>query len=133
MEYIWIWPICAMAAAVIAKHKGRSPVGWFCVGLLAGVFALLVAVLPSREAEAEREARMHGTAGDFRRCPVCAEAIRAAAQKCRYCQSEVGAIELSPVPDIARSKEEYQRNLAMLGTRWQERPRGASQERNRHA
>jgi len=93
MEYIWIWPICAMAAAVIAKHKGRSPVGWFCVGLLAGVFALLVAVLPSREAEAEREARMHGTAGDFRRCPVCAEAIRAAAQKCRYCQSEVGAID----------------------------------------
>ena len=37
--------ICAGANAYFAKQRGRDPVAWFLIGLLLGVFGLLVLVL----------------------------------------------------------------------------------------
>ena len=92
MEWLFLWLICGIASAVIASNKGRSGLGWFLLGMLMGPFGLMVALLPSREDQAQREVRMTGQAGDYRKCPYCAEAIRVEAVKCRYCQSEIAPL-----------------------------------------
>ena len=46
--FIVFWLICAFIAAAIAESKGRSVIGWFFLGLLIGVFAIIIiAVQPS--------------------------------------------------------------------------------------
>ena len=48
VEILVLWLICAVVTAVIANSKGRSGAGWFCVGLLIGIFGIvLAACLPA--------------------------------------------------------------------------------------
>ena len=49
-----IWVICAVVCAVIAGSKKRNGAGWFFIGLIIGIFGvILVAVLPSLEPPAQ--------------------------------------------------------------------------------
>jgi len=45
MEVLFIWVLIAVACGWVAEQRGRSYVNWFLLGLLFGVFALLVLVL----------------------------------------------------------------------------------------
>jgi hypothetical protein len=48
-----------VACALIANTRGRSPVGWFFIGFLAGCIGLiLVLVLPDLKVQEERERRL---------------------------------------------------------------------------
>ena len=50
MEIAFVWVMCAVTAAVIAGGKQRSVFGWFLLGLLFSVFAVvMVAFLPRAE------------------------------------------------------------------------------------
>lgn len=91
MEWFLVWIFCAVIAACIASAKGRSSAGWFVLGFFIGPFAFVVALLPSVDAVSQEYARRNGTAGGYRKCPYCAEAIRLEAVKCRYCQSDLTA------------------------------------------
>ena len=66
VEIVLFWIVCPIAACAIAASKGRSGVGWFFLGLCIGPFALIVALLPSTEAQAQALALKHGTWGDYR-------------------------------------------------------------------
>jgi hypothetical protein len=50
-----LWIVCGGTCAVIAAGKGRSPAGWFLLGLLFSLFALVaVCALPNLKASTNK-------------------------------------------------------------------------------
>jgi RNA polymerase subunit RPABC4/transcription elongation factor Spt4 len=86
--FLIIWIGFSILAGVVASNKGRSGVGFFFLAfLLSPLVGLLGAILCKANTEAtEKKAVQDGT---MRRCPFCAEIIRAEAKICRYCRSEL--------------------------------------------
>ncbi len=76
-----------VVAAIAARSRGRSMLGWLLAGMLIGPFALIVALLPAVP-------RWGITVA----CPRCAEVISADAELCRHC----GTLLLEPGPRAAR-------------------------------
>lgn len=91
------WVACGILAAVVAANKGRSGFGWFLLGFLLGPFALILALVISKNQAAVEQQAVES--GEMRKCPFCAELIRAEAVKCRFCGSEVPAAPITPRRD----------------------------------
>ncbi len=76
MEAVFVVALVfGVVSSIIACSKGRNSLGWFLAGLIIGPFALVVAALPPVV-----------RAGQFKRCPGCAEIIQAQAVRCRHCE-----------------------------------------------
>ena len=81
--------ICAVLSAVVASSKDRSGFGWFLLGLIFGVFALLfVACLPAIKSQPKRFSDPTPLNVADKVCPNCAETIKRDALVCRYCDVE---------------------------------------------
>lgn len=82
MLYVVLWLLCGFAAAYIYKNKGRSAVTAFLVGLLLGpIGIILAAITPADRVGQERNALATG----MKKCPNCAELVKAEALTCRFC------------------------------------------------
>jgi hypothetical protein len=68
----------AVAAAIIARMRGRTMSGWFLAGLFIGPFSLIVALLPPIPHQ-----------GRLAQCPGCAEAVSTEAAICHFCGSRL--------------------------------------------
>ena len=98
-----VWLLCGVAAALVMQNKARSGCGGFAIGFLLGPIGLIVAlVMAPDHREAERKSLQ---SGDMRRCPHCAELIRLAATKCRYCGSNVPPVEPEAPPQFGERPE----------------------------
>jgi len=88
---IWIG-FCAVPA-IIASNKGRSAAGWFFGSILLTPLlgAIIVACLPA--IRQTQEQRILATR-EMRKCPHCAELVKAEAKICRYCQRDLPAAEV---------------------------------------
>lgn len=60
MPVLILWTVFALIPAAIASGKGRSPIGWFFIGVLISpiLAAVIVAILPSPALEQQRHAEL---------------------------------------------------------------------------
>ena len=103
MIYVILWLLFGFVGALAAQSKERSGLGWFLIGLLFGPFVFLVFLLPSKTEQQVKDAQLTGAAGEYRKCPMCAEVVRKEAIKCRYCGSELTADDLRSSSHVSGS------------------------------
>jgi len=82
------WVALCFVAGAIASIKGRSSVGFFFLSLflspLVGIITALIAKPDEKQVEESKIAE-----GNSKKCPFCAEIIKAEAKVCRYCSREL--------------------------------------------
>lgn len=88
MDIAIFWVGCAVVSAIVAGAKGRSSFGWLIIGIVFGLFALIViACLPSIKPQPVVMAGGEVATPDTHvRCPECRELVRRDAKRCKHCQ-----------------------------------------------
>lgn len=96
MGWLLLWLLCGIVAAVIYQGKGRSAGAAFLVGIVFGPIGVILAALtPADKAAQDRQAVASGTQ---KKCPKCAELVKAEATVCRFCGHEFAPP--APVPTL---------------------------------
>lgn len=91
MEWVFVWCVASVGVGLAATPRGRGSGSWFLIALVISplLAILLLLALPTKD-EAERtRARKNGEAGEFRKCPRCAEVVRREAVVCRFCHADL--------------------------------------------
>lgn len=110
---IGIWILCGIIGTLVMERKGRSGFGGFLLGLLLGPLGVIIAlVLGSDQAALDRRSI---ASGQQRKCPRCAELVKAEAIVCRHCGADLAAVvEQAKVEKSAADAAARRRELIVL-------------------
>ena len=92
MEIFILWLFLSIVAGLIADNKGRSGFGFF---LLAALLTLLIGIIAALIANEDRDAveEKQINSGFSKKCPFCAELVKAKAKICKHCGKEFPELE----------------------------------------
>lgn len=79
--------IIGLLPALLAHRKGRSFIAWWIFGAALFIIALPMSLLMKADQKTLDNRAVSG--GDMRKCPNCAEVIRAEARVCKHCGRDV--------------------------------------------
>ena len=96
--WIALWIGCALLVAAHAGRRGFSPVAAFLLSVLLSPFVGWLIVTLLRQPDESRAANELLRDGKHKQCPACAEVIRLAALKCRYCGEQLDPASCRPAP-----------------------------------
>lgn len=85
MEFLVFSAVLAIIPGIIAHRKGRGFWGWWIFGTILFIVALPLAIL--------REPATEGPRAPFRKCPHCAETVKAEAKVCKHCGRDLAHTE----------------------------------------
>lgn len=82
--------------AFIASQKNRDSGVWFFLGFFFSILAVLALIAIPKENSADQP-------DAIRKCPFCAEFIKAEAVICRFCQKDLPVLEPHSLNQVTRS------------------------------
>lgn len=85
MEFLFFAAILGVLVGMIAKSKGRDFFPWWLYGTLIFIVAIVHVLLIKPD---EKHAESEALAAGGKKCPRCAEIVKAEAQACRFCGHE---------------------------------------------
>lgn len=86
-SYLIFWGLCGAVCLAIAPIKGRSGAVWAGLGFLFGPLAVLAVLLMPKADENKESEQLRR--GQLTLCPICKEAIKPDALKCKHCHSDL--------------------------------------------
>lgn len=82
------WLILAILVGVYANTKGRSGLGFFLIAvILSPLVGFIIALVISPVKEVIEANAIQS--GDMKKCPDCAELVKAEAKICKHCRAEL--------------------------------------------
>lgn len=102
MEIFFLALLLGLIPAAIAKNKGRSFIGWWIYGAALFIVALPHALVMKRDIEAIEQSEIQS--GEMRKCPFCAELVRAEAKVCKHCHKDLPPQEAASFDPITGAR-----------------------------
>ena len=95
LSAIFLWFSLSLLAGYIANNKGHSFTSYFILLLLLSpVIGLIASIVSSTNTQGIEQEKLK--TGESKRCPYCAELVKAQALICKHCGKDVEDVKARP-------------------------------------